>query len=157
MLTQAEIDGMRQTSASALPDWCEVTRPVGEPTLNEATGALTPGDSETVYAGPCRVRPRGSQEEDIQVGELHQTLGPYIGTLPGTAALAQQYAPAGSTAEGDPNDIVVDDYLTVTTSSDPAMTGRAFQVRHVGFSAWQIDRRLGLQDREQPGGIEGGS
>lgn len=157
MLTQAEIDGMRSTSASALPDWCEVTRAVGEPTLNPTTLALEPGDIETVYAGPCRVRPRGSQEEDIPVGELHQTLGPYVGTLPATVADAVLYAPTGTTVEGDPNDVLVDDYLTVTVSSDPSMTGRAFQLRHVGRSAFQVDRRIGLQDREQPGGIEGGS
>lgn len=157
MLTAAEIDGMRRTSASALPDWCEITRTVGEPTLNDTTGALTPGDVTMVYAGPCRVRPRDSQEQDVQVGDLHETVSPYVATLPATVTHAIEQAPQGLTVEGDPNDVIVDDYLQVTASTDPAMTGRAFQLIHIGLSAFQIDRRLGLRDREQPTGIEGAS
>jgi len=148
MLFQAEIDGMRDTSAAAQPDTCTITRPIGEPTLNLTTGALAPGASETIYAGPCRVRPRGSEELDAQVGDLHESLGPYIGTIPATT-------PAG--AIGDPNEVRVDDYLTLTASTDPSIVGRPFQVTHVGWSSWQIDRRLGLQDREQPQGVEVGS
>jgi hypothetical protein len=156
-MTADEIDGMRQTSASALPDVCTVTRPTGELVLNDITGATEPEDVVTVYLGPCRVRPRGSQEQDVQVGELHETLGPYTGTLPATVADAIMYAPTGLTVVGDPNDVTVDDYLTVTASWDPAMVGRSFQLVHVGWSAWQIDRRIGLQDREQPAGVEGAS
>jgi hypothetical protein len=156
-MTADEIAGMRETSASALPDECTITRATGEFVLNEATGDSDPSDVATVYTGPCRVRPRGSQEQDVQVGELHETLGPYVGTLPGTVALARQYAAAGVTVAGDPNDVVVDDYLTVTASWDPAMVGRSFQVIHIGYSAWQIDRRIGLEDHEQPKGVEAGS
>lgn len=148
---------MRATSVSALPDVCTVTRPVGEPTLDDTTLILEPSAIETVYAGPCRVRPRGSQEESVDVGDLHETLGPYVGTLPATAALAASHAPAGFTVLGDPNNVQVDDYLKVTASSDPSMVGRSFQLVHVGWSSYQIDRRIGLQDREQPQGVEVGS
>lgn len=156
-MTAQEIAGMRATSASALPDVCTITRPATEGSLNEATLVWEPGESMTVYTGPCRVRPRDSQEEDVQVGDLHQTLGPYVGTLPATTTDATTQAPAGVTVQGDPDDIAVDDFLTVTASWDAAMVGRSLRVVHIGWSAWQIDRRIGLQDREQPAGVEAGS
>lgn len=154
MLTQHEIDGMRTTSASALPDTCTISRTPETATLDEVTGDLIPDPAETIYTGPCRVRPRESQEEDGLVGDLHETLSPYIATLPATRADALVRDPA---TVGDPNNVRVDDYLTVTASTDAGMATRAFQVRHVGWSSWQIDRRLGVEDREQPQGIEVGS
>jgi hypothetical protein len=147
VLTQAEIDGMRLTSASALPDTCTVTRSSDQPpTLDPDTLDSDPVPAETIYTGACRVRPRANEEQDAQVGDLHETLGPYVGTLPADPDHD------GVTA-GDPNDVRVDDYLVITASSDPSMVGRPFQVRHVGWSSWQIDRRIGLEDREQPQGI----
>lgn len=154
MLTQQEIDGMRSTSASALPDSCTITRPIEDFTLNEVTGVSEPGDSETVYAGPCRVRPREAQEQDAQVGDLHETLSPYVATLPATVADALAQDPDTT---GDPADVVVDDYLTVTASSDTANVGRAFQVTTISRGSFKIDRRIGLADREQPKGVEAGS
>lgn len=147
MLTASEIAGMRDTSASALPDRCTITRPGGDFTLDPETLDSDPAEAVTVYAGVCRVRQRDSQEQDSQVGDLHETLGPYVGTLP---ALRTH---DGVTA-GDPDDVRVDDYLTVTASTDGSMVGRSFQVRHIGWSSWQIDRRIGLEDREQPQGVE---
>lgn len=150
MLTPAEIAGMRDTSASALPDTCEVTRPSGEPTLNETTGDLEPAGTETVYVGACRVRPRGSQEQDVQVGDLHETLGDYVGTLP---ALATD----DRVTTGDPNDVRLNDTLVVTVGIDSAIVGRSFTIVHNPMGSWQLDRRLGLEDREQPTGVEVGS
>ena len=40
MLTTDELDGMRTTSALALPATCAVTRPSGDHTLDTATGLL---------------------------------------------------------------------------------------------------------------------
>lgn len=140
MLLQAELSAMRMTSQSALPDTCRITRAGEDPTLDTTTGLLAPADLTTVYTGACRVRTREAQEQDAQVGELHETFGRYVATLP-------------HDAEG----IIVDDYLTVLTSSDADMVGRSFQVVHVGWGSWQIDRRIGLRDREQPQGISVGS
>lgn len=146
MLNAYEIAGMRATSVTAQPDVCVIHRPASEPTLNETTLDLEPGTTTTVYAGPCRVRSRGSLEQDVEVGELHETLGPYMGTLPALAT-----AP-GITA-GDPNDVRVDDFLTVTASTDAGIIGRSFRLVHVSWSAYQVDRRLGLEDRQQPPGV----
>jgi hypothetical protein len=154
VLTRDEIAAMRATSTSALPDTCTITRPVEEFTLNETTLVSEPGDTETVYAGPCRVRPRESQELDTQVGDLHETLSPYIATLPATAAGALARDPD---SEGDPVAVIVDDFLTVTVSTDDEMVGRSFQVTTVSRGSWKLDRRLGVEDREQPQGIEVGS
>lgn len=125
---------MRAASLRALPDTCIITRPSGDPVLDEETLEVDEA-SDTIYEGPCRVRPRGSQEQDQLVGDLHETLAPYVATLP-----------------YDAEDVKVDDYLTVVTSSDADMAGRSFQIRHIGYSSWQIDRRVGLDDREQPQG-----
>jgi hypothetical protein len=157
MLTDAELAGMRTTSATALPDLCAITRPTGEPTLDDVTLILEPGTTETIYSGPCRVRPRESQEEDVQVGDLHETTSPYVATLPATRAHAVAQAPAGFTVVGHPEDVEVDDYLNTDTSSDAANVGRPFQVTTVSRGSYKIDRRIGLRDREQPQGIEVGS
>lgn len=133
-------DWMRAASRAALPDACVIYRIPEEATLDVVTGDVEPDEPETIYTGPCRVRPRGSQENDQLVGDLHETLAPYVGTLP-------------YDAEG----VKVDDYLRVTASSDTDLVGRSFQIKHLGWSSWQIDRRVGLEDREQPQGIEIGS
>lgn len=138
MLNQAELDGMRATSTSAMPDECEITREGGDPTLDTATGDLDFPVPVAIYQGACRVRPGGTAEQDAVVGDLHETLGDYVATVPHDAGA-----------------IEADDFLTVTSSSDPQMIGRAFRILHVGWSSWQIDRRLALEDREQPTGETG--
>lgn len=138
MLTEAEIANMRATSAAALPDTVLVTRQGGDPVLDETTGDLDFPAPTTVYTGAARVRPRGTSEQSAEVGELHETLGDYVATLPHTVT-----------------DVQVDDFLSVTASSDGGMVGRSFRVVHVGWSSWQIDRRVGLEDREQPTGEVG--
>jgi len=140
---------MRAASLGKLPDTCRVTRIAGEPVLDEDTLEAVAA-SDTIYEGPCRVRSRGGLESDQPVGELHETLAPYVATLPAQAD-------ADGVTAGDPNDVRVDDYLTVLESSDGDLQGRHFQVRHVAWSSWQIDRRLGLEDREQPQGTAAGS
>lgn len=147
MLTDTELAGMRTTSASALPDRCTITRPgTGQPIFDPISGTYTAPAPVTVYTGPCRVRPAVNVEQDVQVGEMHETLGRYTATLPATLAIAQQL---NSTATGDPNTVRVDDFLTVTTSSDPALVSRSMRIVHVNVGAWQIDRRMILEDQEQ--------
>lgn len=138
MLTDAEVAGMRTTSASALPDECQITREGGAPSLDADTGDLDYPAVVTIYSGACRVRPGGTAEQEAVVGDLHETLGDYVATVPHSAA-----------------GIEIDDFLTVTASSDADMIGRDFRVVHVGWSSWQIDRRLALEDREHAVGEVG--
>lgn len=137
MLTAAELAEMRSTSTSALPDTVQITRQSGEAVLDPVDGDNDYPAPTVIYTGPGRVRPRDSQEQDVTSGDLHQTLGSYTATLP-----------------HDADEIVVDDYLQVTASTDASMVGRAFHIRHVGWSSWQIDRRLALEDAEQPRDIQ---
>lgn len=147
MLTDPELAGMRTASASALPDRCTITRSgTGQPIFDPVSGTYTGPVPVTVYTGPCRVRPGENVERDVQVGEMHETLGRYTATLPATLAIAQQFA---STATGDPNAVRVDDFLTVATSSDSALVSRSMRVVHANVGAWQIDRRMILEDQEQ--------
>src|SRR5690606_16067671 len=57
MLTDDELDSMRETSVSALPDECVITRTGEGGTLDPDTGIWAPAAATTVYSGACRVRP----------------------------------------------------------------------------------------------------
>lgn len=137
MLTAAELAAMRATSTAAMPDTVQITRQSGEAVLDEVDGDNDYPPPTVIYTGPGRVRPADTQERDLQSGDLHQTLANYVATVPYNAG-----------------NILVDDYLEVTASTDADMVGRAFQVRHVGYGAWQIDRRLGIEDAEQPRDVQ---
>lgn len=133
MLTTAEIDGMRDTSRSALPATCTITRTAGPGTFDSTTGLYDNPTPTTIYTGPCRVRPQDTQQQDTEVGDLHETLGRYVATLP-----------------YDADGVQVDDFLTVTDGTDSQLADRPLRVLHVGWSEWEIDRRLIVEDREQP-------
>lgn len=151
MLTTAELDAMRETSASALPATCTITRPTGDPTFNPTTGEYDVPAPQTIYTGACRIRTLSTQDINVLVGDLHETLGRYICTLPHTAT-----------------GIEVDDFLTVTAGTDEAidegydeeydadygdqvgLVGRSFRITDVRWSEWHIDRRLVLEDKQQP-------
>lgn len=139
MLTAGEITDMRATSAAALPDTCRITRQTGAPVLDPVTGDNDYPAPTVVYDGPCRVRPQESQEQEAQVGDLHATTTPYVVTVPHDAAAA----------DGGPH---VDDFVELTASSDTSVIGRTFRILHVGWSSWQIDRRLSVEDREHSAG-----
>lgn len=134
MLTAAEIADMRAVSADALPDTCEITSADIDPSFDPVTGDYTPDPASVIYTGACRVRGRGTDEQPVDSGDRHQVLGDYTATLPHTA------------------DVQVDQYLTVTASTDTGMIGRAFRIVHVSWSSWQIDRRVGLEDQQHPVG-----
>lgn len=138
MLTAGELAGMRAASLSALPDECRITRPAGPPVLDPATGGLVSPDPVVVFEGPCRLRRGGISEENTRAGDLHLTLSGYQATLPHDCT------------------VEVDDYLEVTVSSDEGLVGRSFQVRHVSWSSYQVDRRVQLEDREQIGAVSSG-
>lgn len=133
MLTQDELDAMRDTSAAALPASCVISRPAGTPTFNPTTGQYDTPTPTTIYTGPCRVRTLNSQDMNTTVGDLHETLGRYICTVPHTAT-----------------GIEVDDFLVVTAGTDLDLEDRPLRVTDVRLSEWQIDRRLALEDQQQP-------
>lgn len=133
MLTADELAGMRTTSESAMPATCAVTRRGGDHALDTDTGMLE-GPAETaVWSGACRVRSLNTQGQDGQVGALHETFGRYVVTLP-----------------YDADGIEVDDFLEVSAGTDDELVGRPLRVIDVGWSEWRIDRRLVVEDLQQP-------
>lgn len=137
MLTTSELEGMRATSRTALPALGRVTRS-GVPTFDAGDGSYTVTDTD-VYDGPVRVRPAGGAEVETTTGDLHETVGRYVATFPYDAEL------------------LADDVLTVYESSDGYMQDRPLRVVHVGLSDWQVDRRVVVEDLEQPRPDEAGS
>lgn len=135
MITALELESMREASRSALPAVCRITRPSGPPVFDPDTGSYTDPEPDVVYEGPCRVRTINTQDMDTQVGGLHESLSRYVGTVPWGCG-----------------DVQVDDMLTVTDGTDLNIVGRTFAVTDVRYSEWGIDRRLVLEDRQQPGG-----
>lgn len=141
MLTQSELDAMRATSQSALPDQGTVTRQGTVGVFDPDTGEYPAPVPETIYEGPCRVRREASVEKDVEVGRLPETLGSYVATFP-----------------WDVGDLQVDDFLTLTSSSDPDIVGRPLRITNIYLGSWSIDRRVSLEDAlRQPRPVEGGS
>ena len=112
MISAVELDGMRTTSTSALPDACTITRPSTSLTLNTATMATVPGLAATIYTGACRLRAVDGQERDTEVASILETLGRYTLTLP--------YAADG---------IEVDDQVTITASDDADLVDQVLWVK----------------------------
>lgn len=133
MITDRQLGRMRSASETAFPDAGTVTRPgTGGATWDPSTGVYTGPAPATVWSGSCRVRPALAVEQDVQVGEMHETLGRYVGTFP-----------------WDSGEIRVDDFLTLTTASDPQLIGRPLRVVNLSIGSWEIDRRLILEDEQQ--------
>ena len=132
MLTTSELDGMRATSRSALPDTVLITEPSEGGTLDPVTGVFTPNAAAEVYAGPGRVRvPSSATEMERIFGDREVTVQRYIGVLPWDAV-----------------NIDRDHRLAVTDGTDPDIERRSFRVVAVASGSNHIDRLLGLEEVE---------
>lgn len=127
MLSDCELDSMRATAATAMPDTATITRSAASGTLNESTGVWTPAATTTIYTGRCRVRPVTSADQDVVFGDTQITKQRYLGSFPHTVSPQ------------------IDDVVTVTSSSDPTIDTRSFKVVVVSSSSWLIDRKVGLE------------
>lgn len=131
MLETAELEAMQDASASAMPDTCTITRTV-DGDVDPVTGVYS-GTATTVYSGACRSRQySNSQDASVMIGDLSDTLGRYVLTLPASAT-----------------GIAIDDVVTISTDTDGDLDGRTFYVAHVPKQSWLIDRRLIIEDRER--------
>lgn len=126
---------MRDTSRSALPATCAITRPSTTSTFDPVTLTETPDPPTTIFSGPVRVRTLNTQDMNTTVGDLHETRARYIGTLPHDAV-----------------GVEVDDMLTLTAGTDVELVGRSLRITDIRWSEWRIDRRVVMEDLEQPGG-----
>ena len=128
MLTDLELDSMRATSTSALPDTGTVTRSAEGGTLNPTTGIWTPAASTTIYTGAMRVRPPTANEMSVLFGDEQVTRQRFVATLPHDAA-----------------QVLPGDRLTLSTSSDDQVGVRQFEVKMSSGGSFHVDRRLALE------------
>jgi hypothetical protein len=128
MLEPSEIAAMRETSERAMPDTCTITRAAATGALDTVTGEWDPDAASTVYTGVGRVRPPTANMAEVVFGDRQVTRQRYVGTFPYDAA-----------------QILIDDIVTVTASSDDQISGRSFRVATVSSGSFLIDRRVGLE------------
>lgn len=130
MLTQAEIDAMRDHTELAMPDTVSITRPAARTggSLNPSTGLFTPAAATTVYTGKGRVRPITVYPTEVVFGDEHVAKQRYVGTFPWDAGTLQ-----------------IDDRVAVTVSSDSTISGRTFRVMAVAGGSFLIDRRVQME------------
>lgn len=131
MINSAELAAMRETSESAMPDTCTITR-AGAADIDPVTGVYS-GTPSTVFSGACRVRQySNSQDAVVMVGDLDETLARYVLTVPASAT-----------------GVAIDDVVTVSSTNDSDLDGRSFYVSHIPRQSWLTDRRLIIEDRER--------
>lgn len=128
MLTQPELDAMRDTITAALPDTCVITRPAAGGTLDPVTGIWTPAAAAAVYTGACRVRQPTTEEFEKLFGDTQVTEVRYIGTLPHDSPV-----------------LAIGDRWAVTVSSDPQLLTAPLRVTRIAFGSWHLGRRVGLE------------
>lgn len=124
MLTQSEIDSMRDHAELAMPDTGTITREGSGGTLNESTGVWTPAAASTIYTGKMRfVAASSASESDF--GDVDITTAPYMVQVPWDA---------GAIEPGDRVDI--------TVSSDGLSDGFTLRVVSVRRTSFLISRQL---------------
>lgn len=122
MLTTAELIEAQELQLAAMPDRCVIRDPdvwVGE--------ALTEGPVAWTYLGqdeiPCRIAVDDTQSRIVVAGEQDLTVVRLVVTLP---------IPVCPTSK---------QVVTVTASTDPALTGRRFDVTSSDVSTYVTARR----------------
>lgn len=131
MINSDELAAMRETSESAMPETCTITR-ADSADIDPVTGVYS-GTPTTVYSGACRIRQySNSQDAVVMIGDLDETLGRYILTVPASAT-----------------GVAIDDVVTISSTTDDDLDGRTFYVSHIPKQSWLTDRRLMIEDRQR--------
>jgi len=94
--------------------------PVTDPVTFEVTYPKT-----TVWFGPCKVRPAGTQNNDIEVGQAERGEYDFVVSVPFSVA-----------------NVVRGHRLTITSSPDLALAGRTLEVQAVAAGDFISARRL---------------
>lgn len=117
----------RAAAEALMVDACTITRGGGSMTL-DANGEYVAPPGASVYSGPCRLKPGGT---DVVVDVPGQSVSLY----PYTVAV-----PVDATA------YALDDTVTITACAlDPAAVGLVLRVRHVAVGSHLSARRLGCE------------
>ena len=108
---------------------CTVTRGAATQTLDTDEGVYVTTPAETVYTGPCRVKPRDNTDRVVEAGGQAVSLFPFVVSVPISDVRFE-----------------VDDVVTVTASVlDPAMVGLVLRVKQIATGSHLTARRLGAE------------
>lgn len=125
----------RSAALQLMTDTITITRG-GTATYNPATMQYEVAGGLTLYAGPADVKPLDVQNREVQAGEREVALRSYDVRLP-----------FGTMPDGGAPDFTRGDLLTVDTSADPGLTGRALTVMGVGRGGRRTARHLDAEDQ----------
>lgn len=130
MLTEQELQDIRDDVIGTLPDSCRIVRvrTTDRSALNATTGEYTDTEA-TVYEGDCRIQPTTLQQRAEIYGERSVDLVTYQATFPHDCPALEK-----------------DDRVTVTESSDAQLVGRVLEVHSVTFTALHTARRAILEE-----------
>jgi hypothetical protein len=117
----------RRLAESLMSSACTVFAS-GEDITDPQTGEVTHA-RETVWFGPCRVRPAGTQGSDVTAGGAELRRYDFVVSLPFAVT-----------------DVIKGHRLTITDSPDAALAGRTFEVQDVAAGDTITARRLGCTE-----------
>lgn len=123
----------RAAALATMTDTCTIRRDPdfqADSTLNTTTGALTAAAPATVevYAGPCLVSPLARQDDRGDEGGAPVVHGDHVAKIP-----------------VDADETAIGDILTVDTSRDPQLVGKAFVIDGEVVGTQVFQRRLPLR------------
>ncbi|MGK4583480.1 DUF6093 family protein [Kitasatospora sp. HPMI-4] len=120
----------RAAHEGLMVDQCTITRP-GPGILDRATSTLTPGPSEILYTGKCRVKAQ-RMPRTAEAGEDLVIVSRYEIALPFSAV---------------PSDTLrVGDRVAVTASADERLIGQELAVLAIDFGSTATAWRISAQD-----------
>lgn len=138
MSIETAIERFRTKQAEQFSDTGTLHRPVGEPTTDPDTGAVTQDYDEVYDALPGKIRPAERRGSDIEAGETEVRVFDMTGKYPVDS------------------DIRHGDIYTVTASTyDATMVGRQYRVAEAPADAWQIAKVISLEETLVPLDEEG--
>jgi hypothetical protein len=122
---------MRAQAESMMTDSCVITRASGDPVFNATTGKYDTPTPDTIYTGKCRIRTRSQflRDRAADGGEHQVLIWSYIVSVPLTVT-----------------DIRVDDVVTVTASTDPALVERELKARITNLATNSTARRIDCEE-----------
>jgi hypothetical protein len=125
----------RSAAMQLMTDTITITRG-GTATYNPDTMSYDVVGGLTLYSGQADVKPLDVQNREVQAGEREVALRSYDVRLP-----------FGTMPDNDAPDFTSGDLLTVDTSADPGLAGRALTVMGVGRGGRRTARHLDAEDR----------
>jgi hypothetical protein len=126
---EATITSFREQQAELFSTTAHVGRRLGEGVFDENTGEIEPAEPDTIYDGPCLIRPGERLGSDVTTGERELRFRDVKAKFPVDTP------------------ILKDDIVTVTASPhDARLLGAVFRVTDVPLDEWQISRVANLED-----------